>query len=112
VAKQFKVLRADLSKHFDEIGEDATAQREAIEQGMRDLLKDIERAFSAATATVRDPVVRKDIVAILEALRGEITTAIDSAMTRRPVRRPASKTAHKSTSRATAHRPVRHTAHH
>ena len=111
VAKEFKVLRTDLRRHFDEIPEDATAQRDAIEQGMRDLVKDIERAFNAATATVRDPAVRKDIVAVLEALRGEIVKTVDGAVSRRPGRLTA-KAPHKTAARTPARPATRKTVRH
>src|SRR6478609_4194984 len=69
VGQRFEALGADLRKHFARIGQDAAEQRTALEKAVEALVKDIEKMFLAAGDTLRDPVLRKDIAKIGEAVR-------------------------------------------
>ena len=94
VGKQVEVLRRDVRNHFDRIGSDAAAQRTAIEDALRNLSKDVEKVFTAAGQTLRDPALRKDVSAIAEAIRKALQDTVDHvAAANKKAAKPALKSA-------------------
>ena len=79
VSQRFETLSTDLRRHFAKIGKDATAQREALLKAVEALVKDIEKMFVAAGETLRDPVLRKDIAKIGEAVRTAVQETVHGA---------------------------------
>jgi hypothetical protein len=103
VGQRFEVLGTDLRRHFVKIGKDAAAQREALQNAVEALVKDIEKVFLAAGETLRVPVLRKDVAKIGEAVR---TAVQDTVRTADAHRAAAGPRLHAATKPATAQRPA------
>jgi hypothetical protein len=76
VGERFEALGTDLRRHFAQVGKDTATQRAALEKAVEALVKDIEKMFVAAGETMRDPVLRKDVVQIGRAMRAAVRDTV------------------------------------
>ena len=113
VGQRFEALGTDLRRHFAKVGQDAATQRDALEKSVEALVKDIEKMFLAAGQTLRDPVLRKDVAKIGEAVRHAVHETVragdkpraDHAHGQKAGTKPAAKPVHKPAT-AKAKHPV------
>ncbi len=79
VSEKFDELTAHLRDRFDEVGADATADREAFEKSLRALASALEDTLTSAGRVVRDPVLRKDLAALAATLREALLSTFNTA---------------------------------
>jgi hypothetical protein len=68
VTKALEVVRKDLRRDVKKLESAATFDREKLEKSLRGIVEVLDQGFAAASKTVRDPQLRKDIAGVGEAI--------------------------------------------
>lgn len=79
VSEKFEALGEHLRDRFDEVGADATADREAFEKSLRALASALEDTLASAGRAVRDPVLRQDLSGLAASLREALMSTFTGA---------------------------------
>jgi len=79
VGKSFESLGAHLRSRLDEVGEDAAAERAAVEQSLHALVSALEEAAGATGKVVRDPVLRQDLNDLAASVRSALIVTFERA---------------------------------
>jgi hypothetical protein len=96
VTKALEVLRKDLRRDMKKIESAATADREKLERSLRGIVDVLDQGFTAASKTVLDPQLRKDIAGVGKAIRTALRKTAPGGVRKaaRPVTpKPTAKTA-------------------
>jgi hypothetical protein len=108
VGQQFEAVGAQLRKLADEANDDFHADRAAFEKAVRALFTALDDSLDATRKIVRDPVLRKDLGALADAVRKAVkATLVDARhQVAKKARLPkvAKPVSHKPPARSTAAR--------
>jgi hypothetical protein len=96
VTRALEVVRKDLRRDVKKLESAATIDREKLEKSLRGIVDILDQGFAAASKTVRDPQLRRDIAGVGKAIRTALRKTAPRRMHKpaKPVNlKPTAKTA-------------------
>jgi hypothetical protein len=100
VTKALDTVRKDVRRELKKLGAQATDDRDEFEKALRGVVDVLEQGFRAATKSVHDPKLRKDLIAVAKAIR---TALRKTALRTRPTAKRTTATPKVRPLKADAH---------